>query len=297
MDMFEYFEQLKSKINEVETTLNELKKKLNETEQKMKQNDIDDKYKLKDFRDYLKEFNLEDKFNRCKTEDERYDIYASYTRARLSKVHPPEYFKKQEKDIDSGVFSTKPQNNPEDNATFIRKRPKCNRNKEQKESYKITIENDNLLNSYDKGQIILAIKKLPTSLIKMLNNKGYKIKVVPGSELGDGVAGIHNNGTKTIKLSFDCNNNKDDVFLHELGHMLDFNAGYPLTSNSTEFIKIYKYENIHFFDQSSNLFEHHSQDPKEYFAESFREYILEPWKLKSNAPKTYEFMKRYIENL
>jgi hypothetical protein len=215
----------------------------------------------------------------------------------LNKEKQKAQFKREEKDFDSGVFSAKPNNAPGANATFIRKRPKCNRNKEQKDSYKITIENDNLLNSYDKGQIILAIKKLPKSLIKMLNNKGYKIKVVPSSELGDGIAGIHNNGTKTIKLSFDCNNNKDDVFLHELGHMLDFNTGYSLASNSTEFIKIYKYENVHFFDQSSNLFEHHSQDPKEYFAESFREYILEPWKLKSNAPKTYEFMKQYIEKL
>lgn len=39
---------------------------------------LNDKYKLQDFLDYLQEFGLEDEFNRCKTEDERYDIYMHY---------------------------------------------------------------------------------------------------------------------------------------------------------------------------------------------------------------------------
>ena len=261
---------------------------------------LNDKYKLQDFLDYLQEFGLEEKFNRCTTEDERYDIYALYTRVRLSKVHPPEYFKKEEKDIDSGVFSCKPDN--KDNATFARKRPKRKPQEQPKEnkpneSYKIKIENDALLESCDRGDISVGIKKLPKSIMKLLNNRGYKIRIVPIKELNHDFAGQCNYSNRIIKIAFDCDNNKYDVLLHELGHMIDYERQGRFISNSAEFIRIYNQEKIYFVYQSPNMYEYHKKDPQEFFAESFREYITEPYNLKALAPKTYEFIKNYILTL
>lgn len=261
---------------------------------------LNDKYKLQDFLDYLQEFGLEDKFNRCKTEDERYDIYALYTRVRLSKVHPPEHFKQNEKDIDSGVFSCKPNN--KDNATFARKAPKKKQKEQpkddkQNDSYRIKIENDVLLESCDKGEILMGIQKLPKSIIKLLNNRGYKVRIVSEAEVGYGFAGQCNYSNKIIKVTYDCANNKYDVLLHELGHMIDYERQKSYISNSAEFIRIYNQEKIHFAYQSPNMYEYYKKDPQEFFAESFREYITEPYNLKALAPKTYEFIKNYILTL
>ena len=99
---------------------------------------INDKYKTRFFIEFLQEFGLEEKFNKCKTEDERYDIYALYTRAMLSKVHPPEYFKQNEKDTDNEVFSRKPNN--KDKATLGKRLKKIKPNKKEP---KETIEYDN----------------------------------------------------------------------------------------------------------------------------------------------------------
>lgn len=273
---------------------------------------LNDKYKLQDFLDYLQEFGLEDKFNRCKTEDERYDIYALYTRVRLSKVHPPEYFnkeegKKEEKDIDSGVYSCKPNN--KDNATFARKRPKKKpqeqpkqeqpkENNKPNESYKIKIENDMLLESCDIGKILMGVQRLPRAIIEILKNKGYKIRAVSSEELSRGLnfAGQWNSN-RIIKIAFDCPNDKYDVLLHELGHMIDYERQGRFISNSAEFIRIYNKEKVHFVYQSPNIYEYHKKDPQEFFAESFREYITEPYNLKALAPKTYEFIKNYILTL
>lgn len=269
---------------------------------------LNDKYKLQDFLNYLQEFGLEEKFNRCTTEDERYDIYALYTRVRLSKVHPPEYFKKTEKDIDSGVFSCKPDN--KDNATFARKRPKTkpqeqpkqeqpkeNKPNESYKPYKIKIENDALLESCDRGEILMGVQKLPKSIIKLLNNRGYRIRIVPIEELNHDFAGLCSYSNRIIKIAFDSNNNKYDVLLHELGHMIDYERRGCFISNSAEFIRIYNQEKIHFVYQSPNMYEYHKKDPQEFFAESFREYITEPYNLKALAPKTYEFIKNYILTL
>lgn len=265
---------------------------------------LSDKYKTRFFIEFLQEFGLEEKFNRCKTEDERYDIYALYTRVGLSKVHPPEYFNN-----DTGVYTCKPNN--EDSATFVKKpkmkpvqeKPKkepvqeAPKKEQRNDSYKIKIENEIFLNSFERGQILMGIQKLPKKVIELLNHRGYRIRMVPESELDYGFAGDCNCSAKLIRISLDCNNDKFEVLLHEIGHMIDYEVRKSYMSGSMAFKKIYQHEKMHFVYQSPNMYEYHKKDEREFFAESFREYVLEPWNLKTIAPKTFDFIDKYVKSL
>ena len=300
-------EQIESKIKDIEILLDTLKESLRkrETERsETKEEKTNDKYKLPDFLDYLKEFGLEDKFNRCKTEDERYDIYALYTRVRLSKVHTSEYFK-QKSDIDEGVFSAKPNN--KDNATFIRRKPKKKEepreeSKEKPRTAKIIIGGLNQLYPYEQAIIQEAIKKLPKSVIDYYVKEQYKTKMVPSAELEDKWAGICDYNKKIIKLAIrdinsdyiNTNKGYDDTLLHELGHMIDY-KNHQYASNTTQFIDIYRREKTQLYRNS--IYEYVTKDPKEYFAQSFSVYILDPYRLRREAPRTYDFIANYVKTI
>lgn len=275
---------------------------------------ISDKYKTRFFIEFLQEFGLDEEFYRCKTEDERYDIYALYTRVGLSKVHPPEYFKRNKVNIDSGVFTSKPNN--KDNATFAKKpkkeKPKEEEPKEEKpketvekepqkeqkkgkESYtNIQIEGSEYLDSDKYYAIQQALGKLPKKIKDFCIEQKYRIKVVPNSAVGYEYAGECAYSDKIIRLALDVSNNYGDTLMHEFGHMID-RINYQYNSDTSKFRNIYNKEKVHLLYDSK--YEYLTKDPQEYFAQSFSEYVLNPYQLKTTAPKTYEFMKNYIDTL
>lgn len=91
-------------------------------------------------------------------------------------------------------------------------------------------------------------------------------------------AGYFEARTKSITLS-----DNDDTIYHELGHFLAFISGN--TDKNETFKTIYESE--------KNLFTgvrkaYATQNASEYFAESYRDYVLEPARLKKERPKTYK---------
>ena len=75
----------------------------------------------------------------------------------------------------------------------------------------------------------------------------------------------------------------DDTIYHELGHFLAFVAGNVDTKS--EFMAVYQEEK----DLMESVRKAYAiQNSSEYFAESFREYTLDPVTLKNKRPKTYQ---------
>lgn len=81
--------------------------------------------------------------------------------------------------------------------------------------------------------------------------------------------------------------------LHEYGHYLDYLYGWTLSDN-TEFIQITKKEESRYRNEQKR---NNLRDPKEYFAESFADYLILASKLKEEAPETYQYMKQIIDDI
>ena len=82
----------------------------------------------------------------------------------------------------------------------------------------------------------------------------------------------------------------DDTIYHELGHFVAFISGN--TDQTAEFKAIFAQEKALYtaFNKS-----YVTQNSSEYFAESFKEYTLNPTALKSSRPKTYEAVKKAVD--
>lgn len=82
----------------------------------------------------------------------------------------------------------------------------------------------------------------------------------------------------------------DDTIYHELGHFVAFISGN--TDQTAEFKAIFAQEKALYtaFNKS-----YVTQNSSEYFAESFKEYTLNPTALKAARPKTYEAVKNAVD--
>ena len=78
------------------------------------------------------------------------------------------------------------------------------------------------------------------------------------------------------------------VMIHEIGHAVDTESGSISTSDT--FRDIYAAE-AGLFASVFQTNEHNVSSSKEYFAETFSRYILEPEKLEEICPVTYQFLK------
>ncbi|MGI6069634.1 MAG: anthrax toxin lethal factor-related metalloendopeptidase [Blautia sp.] len=74
----------------------------------------------------------------------------------------------------------------------------------------------------------------------------------------------------------------DDTVYHELGHFLAFIAGNA--DKSSSFVTVYNQEKSKYTGVNKA---YATQNSSEYFAESVRDYVLNPASLKSSRPKTY----------
>ena len=83
-----------------------------------------------------------------------------------------------------------------------------------------------------------------------------------------------------------------DTIYHELGHFVGWLAGNVDTSS--EFMTIYNNEKGAL--QSANA-KYLTQNSSEYFAESYKEYVLSPQNLQSTRPQTYAFVKNAVAKI
>lgn len=83
-----------------------------------------------------------------------------------------------------------------------------------------------------------------------------------------------------------------DTIYHELGHFVGWLAGNVDTSS--EFVAIYNKEKSAL--QSAN-YQYLTKSSAEYFAESYKDYVLSPQNLQSSRPQTYEFIKNAVSRI
>ena len=97
---------------------------------------------------------------------------------------------------------------------------------------------------------------------------------------------------------FDARNQKitvkkaDDTIYHELGHFVAFVAGNA--DQTAEFKAIFSQEKALYTAYNKSYV---TQNSPEYFAESVKEFTLNPVALKSARPKTYEAVKEAMDKL
>ncbi len=106
---------------------------------------------------------------------------------------------------------------------------------------------------------------------------GFKITINPNVSY----SGLCDARTRTITLK-----RSDNTVYHELGHFVAFVAGNADTSSA--FKAVYNSEKSLYKEYNKNYILSNSS---EYFAESYRNYVLTPSALKASRPQTYAAIK------
>lgn len=83
-----------------------------------------------------------------------------------------------------------------------------------------------------------------------------------------------------------------DTIYHELGHFVGWLAGNVDTSS--DFVAIYNQEKDAL--KSAN-YKYLTKSSAEYFAESYKDYVLSPQNLQATRPQTYDFVKKAVSRI
>lgn len=112
---------------------------------------------------------------------------------------------------------------------------------------------------------------------------GFKVNVDPSVSS----SGYFNARNRQITLK-----KVNETIYHELGHFIAFIAGNVDTTS--EFKTIYNQEKSLYTAYNKAYV---TQNSSEYFAESAKEYVLNPGALKAARPKTYEAVRSAVESI
>ena len=112
---------------------------------------------------------------------------------------------------------------------------------------------------------------------------GFKVNVDPSVSY----SGYFNARNRQITLK-----KVNETIYHELGHFIAFIAGNVDTTS--EFKTIYNQEKSLYTAYNKAYV---TQNSSEYFAESAKEYVLNPGALKATRPKTYEAVRSAVESI
>ena len=123
--------------------------------------------------------------------------------------------------------------------------------------------------------------KADASVLNAFEKLGFEVEVNPSVSYS-GYFSVQSHNI-TLKRS------SGDTLYHELGHFVGWLAGNADTSS--EFIAIYNKEQSAL--KSAN-YKYLTQNSSEYFAESYKEYVLSPQSLKSTRPQTYAFVQKAV---
>lgn len=123
--------------------------------------------------------------------------------------------------------------------------------------------------------------KAHANVLKAFENLEFKIEINPT---------VNYSGYFSVKAhSITLKKNSSDTIYHELGHFVGWLAGNVDTSSA--FTKIYNAEKGAL--KSAN-YQYVTQNSSEYFAESYKEYVLSPQNLKATRPQTYEYIANAV---
>lgn len=123
--------------------------------------------------------------------------------------------------------------------------------------------------------------KADAGVLKAFESGGYKVIVNPKVSY----SGVFRSATKTIELK-----TANSVIYHELGHFVSYRTA--RADSTSEFKDIYNDEKND-YNYSNKAYV--TQSAGEYFAESFKNYTENPGKLKSERPRTYQYVKSKVD--
>ena len=134
-----------------------------------------------------------------------------------------------------------------------------------------------------KASIRSAAPKANAKLLQRFEDEGYKFVV--DTKLG--YTGLFSSRNKQITMRYQSN-----IVYHELGHYLAYTTG--KTDLSDEFIKIYNKEKNKF---DGDIKDYITSNSREYFAESYRDYVTRKTTLKKKRPQTYKYIEKVLNML
>ena len=144
--------------------------------------------------------------------------------------------------------------------------------------------------SSDEMQIVSNVTvrsmapRADANVLNAFENLEFKIEINPTSSYG---------GYFSVKAhNIILKKSSGDTIYHELGHFVGWLAGNVDTSS--EFVAIYNKEKSAL--QSAN-YQYLTKSSAEYFAESYKDYVLSPQNLQSSRPQTYEFVKNAVSRI
>ena len=144
--------------------------------------------------------------------------------------------------------------------------------------------------SSDEMQIVSNVTvrsmapRADANVLNAFENLEFKIEINPTSSY----SGYFSVKAHNIILK----KSSGDTIYHELGHFVGWLAGNVDTSS--EFVVIYNKEKSAL--QSAN-YQYLTKSSAEYFAESYKDYVLSPQNLQSSRPQTYEFVKNAVSRI
>ena len=144
--------------------------------------------------------------------------------------------------------------------------------------------------SSDEMQIVSNVTvrsmapRADANVLNAFENLEFKIEINPTSSY----SGYFSVKAHNIILK----KSSGDTIYHELGHFVGWLAGNVDTSS--EFVAIYNKEKSAL--QSAN-YQYLTKSSAEYFAESYKDYLLSPQNLQSTRPQTYEFVKNAVSRI
>ncbi|MDO4274079.1 MAG: hypothetical protein Q4D16_10440 [Eubacteriales bacterium] len=124
---------------------------------------------------------------------------------------------------------------------------------------------------------------MDSRVISAYNKLGFKV-IVDSSVT---YAGHFDAKTRTITVR-----SEDDTIYHELGHFLAFISGN--SDQTSSFLSVYNLEKSKFTGVNKA---YATQNSAEYFAESVKDYIVQPAALKSARPQTYQAITEALNKM
>ena len=138
-----------------------------------------------------------------------------------------------------------------------------------------------------KGKYEVSVTKIApkadSRILSAFQQLGFKVYV----DSSVSYSGYFDAASRSITMKAE-----NDVVYHELGHFLAFVAGNA--DKTTDFKNIYTAEKSKFTGTNKA---YATQNSSEYFAESYRDYVVNTGVLKSSRPKTYSALTAALNKL
>lgn len=165
------------------------------------------------------------------------------------------------------------------------------KSKYQRGSYKVkvttdinqTIKTTTTPKESAKKDIRKVATKADSKLLSRFVNEGFEYYINTGCD----TVGVFSPSRKRIELRY-----QSDVVYHELGHYLAYTTG--KRDLTDEFADIFAAEKKKYTASNKDYV---TQNVREYFAESYRDYVTGKSALKKARPKTYKYIQATLKML